>query len=344
MNRTKKITMALMALLLLLLAACGTTNEQSDANTDNINTTPSDKVRIGYVNVMDDAQVMLAKDAGIYQKHGLDVELTMFSSGTDLIKSIVGGQLDAGVLGFTNAATWSARGADLKVVGGAQMGYHSILVRDDSGIQTVADLKGKSLASQKEGSTADIVLNGVTLKEAGLSKKDLNMVYVSPSVAVQSLAAGKVDAAFLFEPYDRIASYTSPVSRIYEIGDVWPFPCMVVITSAETLEGRKDVIHRVLDAQKEAIEMLNDDPARAAEYLAHRFIEGDTLDTPDGPVAAVDIITEAIQSQTFTWEITPEQIDRMQEIADIMLEQGVLEEQIDVKQILDLTWQQQQQQ
>jgi NitT/TauT family transport system substrate-binding protein len=39
---------------------------------------------------------MLAEDAGIYEKYGLEVELKLFSSGTDLIKGIVGGQLDAG--------------------------------------------------------------------------------------------------------------------------------------------------------------------------------------------------------------------------------------------------------
>src|SRR5690606_30772810 len=103
-------------------------------------------------------------------KHGLDAELIEFGSGTDLIKAIVGGQLDIGVLGFSNAFTWASRGADLKIVGGAQHGYHAILVREDTGIEKVADLKGRTLASQKEGSTADIVLEGVTFKDAGLAE------------------------------------------------------------------------------------------------------------------------------------------------------------------------------
>lgn len=101
-----------------------------------------EKLKVGYIRVMDDAQAMVAHEAGLYAKHGLDVELVEFSSGTDLIKAIVGGQLDTGVLGFTNAVAWASKGADLKVVGGAQRGYHSILVRDETGITDVAGLKG----------------------------------------------------------------------------------------------------------------------------------------------------------------------------------------------------------
>ena len=52
------------------------------------------------------------------------------------------------------------------MVGGAQQGYHSLIVRDDSGIKDIAGLKGKTLASQAEGSTADVVLKGVVLKRA----------------------------------------------------------------------------------------------------------------------------------------------------------------------------------
>ena len=53
---------------------------------------------------------MVAHEAGLYKKHGPDVELIEFSSGTDLIKAIVGGQLDTGVLGFTNAVAWASKG------------------------------------------------------------------------------------------------------------------------------------------------------------------------------------------------------------------------------------------
>lgn len=298
--------------------------------------------RVGYVRVMDDAQAMLAYEAGLYKKHGLDADLVEFSSGTDLIKAIVSGQLDIGVLGFSNAFTWVARGADLKIVGGAQRGYHSLLARKDAGVNEVADLKGKTLASQKQGSTADIVLRGVVLDSADLEASDLNIMGVAPAVAVQSLVGGRVDAAFLFEPYDRIAQLVAPVKQIYEIGEVWPFPCMVVITSAKTLEERKDMVWAALDAQRDAIEMLEDEPGKAAPLITEYFIKEPTLKTREkGEIASEEVIRQAIMTQDFSAKLTEDDIKRMKELAMIMQAQKVLpgKDAFDVDAILDLSWQ-----
>ncbi|MBA1272869.1 ABC transporter substrate-binding protein [Stutzerimonas azotifigens] len=304
-----------------------------------------EKFKVGYIRVMDDAQAMVAHEAGLYQKHGLDVELIEFSSGTDLIKAIVGGQLDTGVLGFTNAVAWASKGADLKVVGGAQQGYHSIVAREATDIKEVADLKGHSLASQKEGSTADTVLRGVTFRDANLQPGDVNVLGVSPAVAVQSLVSGRVDAAFLFEPYDRIAQLVAPVRQIYEIGEVWPFPCMVVITSGDILAKRKDAVWKSLDAQREAIEMLENQPADAAKLIANYFIAEPTLKTLQrGEVPREVVIEEAIATQTFSPKLDADDLARIQELADILQQQGSLKTRdgkpFDTSAIVDLSWQQ----
>ncbi len=304
----------------------------------------ADKFKIGYLRVMDDAQVIAAYEGGFYKKHGLDVELVEFKSGTDLIKAIVGGQLDTGVLGFTNAASWSSKGADLKVVGGAQHGFHAILVRDDANIKDVAGLKGHTLASQKEGSTADTVLRGVVLKNANLAPTDLTIMGVSPQVAVQSLVGGRVDAAFLFEPQASIAQLIAPVTQIYEIGEVWPFPCMVVITSGDVLKSNKEAVWKSLDAQREAIELMENKPDEAAKLIAGYFIAEPTLKTlKHGDVPREKIISDAIKSQTFSAVLTPKELDRMQEIANLMQESGALKtkdgSEFVVKNIIDLEWQ-----
>jgi NitT/TauT family transport system substrate-binding protein len=304
----------------------------------------ADKFKVGYLRVMDDAQAIVAHEAGYYKKQGLDVELVEFKSGTDLIKAIVGGQLDTGVLGFTNAVAWASKGADLKVVGGAQHGYHAIIAREDTGINKVSDLKGKTLASQAEGSTADTVLKGVVLKDAGLKPDDVNVMGVSPQVAVQSLVGKRVDAAFLFEPQASIAQLIAPVKQVYEIGEVWPFPCMVVITSGETLKKRKDDVWKSLDAQKEAIDLLQKKPADASKLIAGYFISEPTLKTlKKGDVPRETVITDAIKSQTFSPVLNQKEQARMQEIANILQEQGSLKTRdgkpFNVNSILDLSWQ-----
>ncbi|CFW32356.1 ABC transporter substrate-binding protein [Bordetella pertussis] len=256
----------------------------------------------------------------------------------------MGGQLDIGVLGFTNAVAWASKGADLKVVGGAQQGYHSLLVRDDSDIKDIAGLKGKTLASQAEGSTADVVLKGVVLKEGKLGADDVNVMGGSPAVAVQSLVGKRVDAAFLFEPYDRIAQLVAPVKQIYEVGQAWPFPCMVVITSGDVLAKRKDDVWKALDAQKEAIDLLQNKPADASRLIASYFIAEPTLKTlTRGELPRETVISEAISTQVFTPKLTDKDTNRLQEIADILQAQGSLKTRdgkpYDVSSIVDLSWQ-----
>lgn len=304
----------------------------------------ADKFRVGYLRVMDDAQAIVAQEGGFYKKAGLDSELIEFKSGTDLIKAIVGGQIDAGVLGFTNAVAWASKGADLKVVGGAQQGYHSLVVRDDSGIKSIADLKGKTLASQSEGSTADVVLKGVVYKQGKLQDGDVNVMGVSPAVAVQSLVGKRADAAFLFEPYDRIAQLVAPVKQIYEIGKSWPFPCMVVITSGGTLAKRKDDVWKALDAQKQAIDLLQQQPDAAARLIASYFIADPTLKTLNrGELPRETVIAEAIRTQVFQPKLTDKDTARMQEITDILQSQGELKTRdgkpYKVDSIVDLSWQ-----
>jgi NitT/TauT family transport system substrate-binding protein len=303
-----------------------------------------DKFKVGYLRVMDDAQAILAHEAGLYEKRGVNVELVEFKSGTDLIKAIVGGQLHSGVLGFTNAIAWASKGADLKVVGGAQNGYHAMIVRKEAGIDDIVGLKGKTLASQKEGSTADTVLKGVVFKQAGLEPSDVNVMGVSPQVAVQSLVAKRVDAAFLFEPQASIAKAIAPVKQIYEIGEVWPFPCMVVITSGDTLKTRKADLWKTLDAQKDAMDMLQNRPEEAAKHIAGEFISEPTIKAMDGTeLPREKVITEAIKTQVFNAALTEKERSRMQEIAGIMQAQGALKTRdgkpFDVDSLLDLSWQ-----
>ena len=303
-----------------------------------------EKFKVGYLRVMDDAQAILAHEAGLYKKRGVNVELVEFQSGTDLIKAIVGGQLDSGVLGFTNAIAWASRGADLKVVGGAQNGYHAMIVREETGIDKIEDLRGRTIASQREGSTADTVLRGVVFQQAGVKPSEVNVMGVSPQVAVQSLVAKRVDGAFLFEPQASIAKAIAPVKQIYEIGEVWPFPCMVVITSGDIIKKRKDDLWKTLDAQKDAIDMLQQRPQEAAKYIASQFIAEPALKRMDGTeVAREVVITDAIKTQEFNAALTEKDLARMEEIAAIMQGQGSLKTRdgspFDVRGILDLSWQ-----
>jgi NitT/TauT family transport system substrate-binding protein len=89
----------------------------------------------------------VAIDQGFFQKQNLDVELVNYSGSTDqLLEAIATGKSDAG-LGM--ALRWLKpleQGFDVKIAAGTHGGCMRVLTRAGSGIETLADLKGKSVA------------------------------------------------------------------------------------------------------------------------------------------------------------------------------------------------------
>jgi NitT/TauT family transport system substrate-binding protein len=89
----------------------------------------------------------VAIDQGFFQKQNLDVELVNYSGSTDqLLEAIATGKSDAG-LGM--ALRWLKpleQGFDVKISAGTHGGCMRVLTRKGSGIETLADLRGKSIA------------------------------------------------------------------------------------------------------------------------------------------------------------------------------------------------------
>jgi NitT/TauT family transport system substrate-binding protein len=299
----------------------------------------AEKLRVAYVHVFDDAPVVVARDKGFFTVEGIDAQVTMFMSGPTLVKGLVTDQIDLGVLGFTNAITWAAQGADLKIIGKVQEGYHSLIVRNDRGIKSLKDLKGRSLASQAAGSTADIVLKGVVLKSAGLTEKDVNLVYTAPSTALASLRAGRVDSAFLFEPYDSIAKASAPVTEIYEIGKVWPFPCMVVIVPGKLIKERPEAVKKSLAALKRSMEFMKEKPAEAAKILAPSFMAEEGLAMEGKNISPEDIMLKSLKNNIFDWRLAKKDLSRMEELTGVMKDLGILKADVPLSSVVDLRWQ-----
>jgi NitT/TauT family transport system substrate-binding protein len=263
----------------------------------------------------------------------------MFTSGPTLVKGLVSNQLDVGVLGFTNAITWSAQGADLKIIGKVQEGFHSLIARNDRGIKALKDLKGKSLASQSAGSTADVVLKGVVLKSAGLTDKEVQIMYTAPSTALASLRAGRVDSAFLFEPYDSMARAAISVTEVYEVGKHWPFPCMVVIVPGKLIKEQPNAVRKFLASIKRSVEFMKDRPAEASRILAPAFMPEGELATEGQRIPAEEVMLKSLKSNVFDWRLSPADLKRMEELSGIMKDLDILKTQVPVNSVVDLRWQ-----
>jgi NitT/TauT family transport system substrate-binding protein len=123
----------------------------------------------------------LAKEAGLFAKHGLDVTLTKIPQQSRVL-AIASGDLQCAATTVETWIVWDESGVPTKQIFQLDKSYGAdgIVVRND--IKTVADLKGKSVAVQAPGSSPYFLLSWV-LNKNGMTTKDVKVVNLEPGAA-----------------------------------------------------------------------------------------------------------------------------------------------------------------
>ncbi|KOF12985.1 ABC transporter ATP-binding protein [Ensifer adhaerens] len=140
----------------------------------------------------DHAPIVVAKELGLFEKAGLDVEFIPPADPSSVPRLIAAGQADIGVHYQPNLYLDHAAGLPLVRVGTlVETPLNTVTVLDDGPIRSLADLKGKKIGFSVSG-FEDAML-GRMLASAGLKKEDVELINVNFALS-PSLIAGKVDA------------------------------------------------------------------------------------------------------------------------------------------------------
>jgi len=159
------------------------------------------EIRIGYqktgVLVIARQQAVLEKKFAARQ---IGIKWIEFTSGPPLLEAMSTGNVDLGSVGDTPPIFAQAANANILYVAGSSItNGQGILVPENSGIRTIADLKGKRVGFTKGSSAHNVVI--ATLEKAGLAWADITPVYLTPPDAVPAFANGSVDAWAVWDPY-----------------------------------------------------------------------------------------------------------------------------------------------
>lgn len=199
----KMLSLVSAALALTLgLTACGSGNPaSSDANTDaqvNGEQFETEQVRVAYMPNMGSASLLVtARDKGYFDQLGLDVQLTEFGRGPEEIAAMASGDIDIAQIGHGAHALCIEGQAKIFNIDATSLA-DMVMANKDKGINTVADLKGKTIAVTG-GSSSEIILN-LALKEAGLTDKDVKLVEMDANGMVTAMVSGQIDACAVWSP------------------------------------------------------------------------------------------------------------------------------------------------
>nr|WP_315415721.1 sulfonate ABC transporter substrate-binding protein [uncultured Pseudomonas sp.] len=205
-----------------------------------------DTLRIGYQK--GSIALVLAKEHGLLEQRfpQTTVKWIEFPAGPQMLEALNVGALDVGSTGDIPPLFAQAAGADLVYIGAepAKPSAETILVRNDSPLHSVADLKGKKVAFQKGSSSHNLILRA--LNKAGLSYKDIQPVYLPPADARAAFEQGSVDAWAIWEPYSSLALSQSP-SHVLANGEGLGLSGPVYTARREYANANGGFIHDLLD-------------------------------------------------------------------------------------------------
>jgi NitT/TauT family transport system substrate-binding protein len=223
------------------------------------------KVAIGYSGWTGFAPLTLAKEAGIFKKHGLDVDLKKIPQ-KDRHLAIASGDVQCAATTVETWVVWNANGVATKQIFQMDKSYGAdgMVVRND--IAKIADLKGKTVAASAPG-TAPYFTLAWFLKKNGLSVRDVRVVNLEPGPAAQAFVAGQNDAAMTYEPYLSTVRANPKAGKIIATTLDYPMIMDTFGCTPKFLADHPQAAQALADSYFEAIAMIAKDPKKSYEIM-----------------------------------------------------------------------------
>ena len=217
-----------------------------------------DTVKIGYLPSDHDAALFVADAQGKYKDAGINTELVQFNNGGDLMTAMASGDIDVGYVGIAPVLSSVEKGVPVKVISAAQTEGSGIVVTDESGITSGADLAGKSIATPGDASIQHVLL-AYYLKENGLSLDDIEESAMKVPSMNDALKTKQIDGIITFQPYVSIAEAQEGNTLLADSQEILPnHPCCVVVASDDFIKNHEDQVKTILDIHKEATDFINE--------------------------------------------------------------------------------------
>jgi NitT/TauT family transport system substrate-binding protein len=268
----KLLTSTIAALTVAALAACGGNSSKAPPATS-----PGqvDKVNVGVIAIVDVAPIYLGKQKGFFTKHNIDLNLTPAQGGAVIVPGVISGQYQFGFSNVTSLVLAKSRNLPIKMVsnGVASTGeigkdFGGTVVKKDSPIKTAADLAGKTVAVNTLKNIGDTTVRA-TVRKAGGDPKAVKFVELAFPDMPAALAAGRVDATFVVEPF--LTTLVGQGDRVVAWNYAEPAAAMTVaayFASNELIAKNPDLVKRFQAAMTESLAYADSHPDEVRGVLA----------------------------------------------------------------------------
>jgi NitT/TauT family transport system substrate-binding protein len=208
--------------------------------------------------------IQLAKGKGYFGEAGLDVSFAVGRGGVDVAKQVGAGNAPIGGIVADAPIMVRPNGVPIKMVavfGGK--GFMQLVVREDSGIEKPADLKGKTITVMSFQDTTFYALLGL-LASAGLTQDDVNIQAVGPTGVWEFVAAGKSAGMAGVPDWIPPVQAAGVKVKVIPTDEFFPHMAQAIAVSDQTIKEKPEMVGKFVKAALRGMKDIIDDPDKAA--------------------------------------------------------------------------------
>ena len=214
------------------------------------------------------AAYWLAKEAKIFEKHGLNVDVVLIESGVTTVQALTAGETQIAMGGGTVGVSSNLAGSDIVSISSieSRMPY-ALLAQKET--KTLEQLKGKRLAVSRFGSASDLAARLILQRYGLVPDKDVTILQVGgTSTRLSALSKGSVDSTVLTPEFFNLAKKAGFTILVDPTQYDIPFPQLEVLTSRAFIKSQPDTITRYMRAIIEGIYLVKNNSEPTIRALA----------------------------------------------------------------------------
>jgi NitT/TauT family transport system substrate-binding protein len=273
--------------------------------------------------------IRLAKGKGYFDQAGIDVSFAVGRGGVDVAKQVGAGNAPLGGIVADGPIMVRQNGVPIKIVavfGGR--GFMQLVVREDSGIQKPADLKGKTISVMSFQDTTFYALLGL-LASAGLTQDDLNIQSAGPSGVWEFVATGKSAGMAGVPDWIPPVQAAGVKVKVIPTDEFFPHMAQAIGVSDQVLKEKPELVGRFVKAALRGMKDIMDDPGKAADDFVNFVPE---WKGKEGAVKAAlqYYATLVYPGQKRLGEIN---VERLSNLQDFYLAKGIIQRKTPVEEL-----------
>ncbi|MGD9925749.1 MAG: ABC transporter substrate-binding protein [Pseudorhodoplanes sp.] len=286
------------------------------------------KLAVGQRGNWDTSVSEVGQRAGIFKKHGLELDLVYTQGAGETQQAVISGSVDIGVaVGIMGVLSAYSKGAPVRVIGAETTGASDLYwyVKSDSPIKSLKDTAGKTLAYSTNGSSTHGIVTAF-MKQYGLTAKPTGTG--GPPGTLTQVMSGQIDVGWAAPPFGLDQLDQKQIRIVASGNDASAFKGQTVrllMTTAPVLQAKKDAITRYMKAYRETIDFMYTDaglkvyadwlkiPEAKARRTRDDFFPKEAIN-PDRIIGLDTVVKDAVALKFTANELTKEQLNELIQI------------------------------